>query len=169
VAGAADATASSGSAASGAAAKSHVQFAIPIPKLPTVFTGTGDLTAALLLAHSHECPGAFATACERALATVHAVCRRTMARYDAAAAALAAAGSSASDAVTWLAAAAKSSSGQMGTVVPVMGELALIASKGDIEHPPTAAHPAIRADSLERAAAAVAAMAADGGGGALVG
>jgi len=130
------------------AAHSHARFTITITKLPSVFTGTGDLTSALILAHATTAPKAFAGACEKALTTVQAVCRRTMAHYDActrelaaAKAAVAAGGDTpttaggGSGARKWIIDAAASSSGQMGSVVPVFNELRLVQSKGDIEAP----------------------------------
>lgn len=55
------------------------QFKLTIPKFAFHFTGTGDLTAALLLAWSRKLPHAFVTACENAIASVQAVCARTRA------------------------------------------------------------------------------------------
>lgn len=69
-------------AAAEAAPSKFARFSITIPKLHSVFTGSGDLTAALLLAHATETPRALASACEKTIATVQAVCRRTMAHYN---------------------------------------------------------------------------------------
>jgi hypothetical protein len=75
-------------AAAEAAPSQFARFSITIPKLHSVFTGSGDLTAALLLAHATETPRALASACEKTIATVQAVCRRTMAHYHDCTAAL---------------------------------------------------------------------------------
>jgi pyridoxal/pyridoxine/pyridoxamine kinase len=48
-----------------------------IPRLKFHFTGTGDLTAALLLAWSSKLTGCFVTACERAIASVQ-VCHHSV-------------------------------------------------------------------------------------------
>ena len=53
---------------------SHARFRIVIPRMPFHFTGTGDLTAALLLAWSHRLPGRFALACEHVIASVQVGC-----------------------------------------------------------------------------------------------
>lgn len=111
------------------------RFSIAIPKLPSVFTGTGDLTAALLLAHMHAHPRGLVTACRKALATVQAVCGRTLKAHDAAVAAIAAAKEGGAGVAPWLDAAVTSASGQMGAVSPVLNELRLVASKADIEDP----------------------------------
>lgn len=118
----------------------HARFTISIPKLPTVFTGSGDLTAALLLANSDAFPHSFVTACERTIATVQAVCKRTMDFYSKCVAELEAAKADASGARRWIIDAATSSSGQMGAVVPVFGELRLVQSKADIENPMVPSH-----------------------------
>ncbi len=57
----------------------HAAFGILIPKLPASFTGTGDMLAALLLAHCSANPGDMAQATEAAVATVFAVCQRSLA------------------------------------------------------------------------------------------
>lgn len=56
----------------------HARFSLGIPRLPIHFTGTGDLTAALLLAWSHRLPGRFASVVEHAIASVQGVCNVTM-------------------------------------------------------------------------------------------
>lgn len=143
----------------------RARFTIAIPKLSSVFTGSGDLTAALLLAHAYDNPHSLVTACERAISTVQTVCKRTLEHYHtcelelaaakAAAASTSTSGSSdvsssgtgvASDAgrvrssAGWIIAAAASASGQMGTVIPVFNELRLIQSKRDIERPEVPPH-----------------------------
>lgn len=135
---------------------------VSFPKLDSVFTGSGDLTAALLLAHSHALPHDLTSACERALASVQAVCRATRDYYAACVdrlrmsasaepSATAPAGSasaassdtsgtgstpSATPRSAWMATAAASSSGQMGSVIPVFNELRLIQSRDVLERPP---------------------------------
>jgi pyridoxine kinase len=74
--------------ASASARPSHARFGLSIPRLPSSFTGTGDLVAALLLLHSTLHPRDMPLACEKTVATVHAVCRRTMAYNEAARAAV---------------------------------------------------------------------------------
>jgi hypothetical protein len=137
------------------ASSPRARFTISIPRLPSVFTGSGDLTAALLLAHSSALPRALATACERTMATVQAVCRRTMEYYSGVAAELEAvkaavtaggAGATIAPAHAALMAAAASSSGQMGGVIPCFNELRLVQSKADIEAP--AVPPSLRAAAL---------------------
>eukprot|EP00743_Colponemidia_sp_Colp-15_P005547 GILK01005967.1.p1 GENE.GILK01005967.1~~GILK01005967.1.p1 ORF type:complete len:306 (-),score=45.66 GILK01005967.1:205-1089(-) len=54
------------------------QVKISVPRIPHGFTGTGDLTAALLLAYLHEHQD-IAVACEKAVAAVQAVIHRTYA------------------------------------------------------------------------------------------
>lgn len=123
-------------------ARSHAVFRIDIPRIDSTFTGSGDLTAALLLAHTQAAPKALAAACLRTIATVQAVCRRTVAHHDACVAHLAAATSSAAasegSATLALAGAAASTSGQMGSVSPALNELRLVQSKADIETAPVA-------------------------------
>lgn len=60
------------------ATSSHARFSIEIPRLPIHFTGTGDLTAALLLAWSHRLPHRFASVVEHAIASVQGVCSITL-------------------------------------------------------------------------------------------
>ena len=60
----------------------YARFQIDIPQLDFKFTGTGDLTAALLLAWYSKLPTQFATVCERTIASLQAVCGRTMAMCD---------------------------------------------------------------------------------------
>jgi pyridoxine kinase len=71
----------------GAAGAPAARFAIRIPRLRAAFTGTGDLIAALLLAHGggSGAPGALAAACELAVAGVHGACQLTEAMAGAAA------------------------------------------------------------------------------------
>jgi hypothetical protein len=117
-------------------ATAHARFTITIPKLSSVFTGSGDLTAALLLAHSHEHPKSLVSACEKSIATVQAVCKRTIAHYHDSLAALEAAKSAPEGSGNkWIIDAAASSSGQMGAIIPAFNELRLIQSKADIEAP----------------------------------
>jgi len=54
----------------------HV-FRIVVPRIPSYFTGTGDLCAALLLAWSAKMPGQLGTAAEMAVASLQGVLRRT--------------------------------------------------------------------------------------------
>ena len=77
------------------AASDDQKFLIRCPKLPAYFTGTGDLLAALLLAHLHtrlslvgsQAPSsvgrAFRTACEIAVSVIQGVLQRTMEHYRA--------------------------------------------------------------------------------------
>jgi pyridoxine kinase len=55
----------------------HCRFALRVPRLPLAFTGTGDLTAALLLANYAALPGRFVSAVERSVAGVRSACWRT--------------------------------------------------------------------------------------------
>lgn len=71
-------------------ASAKARFAVEIPRMDADFTGTGDLTAALLLAHSHARRGSLVAAVEMALATVQAVCARTLVHRDVCAQAAAA-------------------------------------------------------------------------------
>lgn len=78
----------------GTGGKEH-RFLIRCPKLPAYFTGTGDLFAALLLAHLHfqlsgrhitgrsddEVGAAFRRACEIAVTVIQGVLKRTMDYY----------------------------------------------------------------------------------------
>jgi pyridoxine kinase len=66
------------------AAGCPARFALRVPRLAGYFTGTGDLTAALLLARTAEAPGRLAAAAEMAVAGVQAVLRRTVAAAAAA-------------------------------------------------------------------------------------
>lgn len=83
---------------------------LAIPKIPAYFTGTGDLTAALLLAWLRKTDNDVATAMERACASIQAVLSRTWAHTQAAKAA-----------------------GQTSTSST---ELRLVQSAKDILHPP---------------------------------
>lgn len=56
----------------------HARFGITIPKIPSKFTGTGDLTAALLLAFATAHPRDLPSVCERVLGALRAVCLRTL-------------------------------------------------------------------------------------------
>lgn len=116
----APASASTGAAVAGgsaaAAARSHARFAIRIPKLRSVFTGSGDLTAALLLAHATAHPHSLVTACEKTIATVAAVCKRTMAHYATCTAAL-----EAERAAAAAAAATSAAAGASGSSAPSGG------------------------------------------------
>ena len=67
-----------------AGASQHCRFALCIPRLPLAFTGTGDLTAALLLANYAAHPGCFVSAVERSVAGVRSACLRTAAALAAA-------------------------------------------------------------------------------------
>ena len=49
-----------------------------IPKLPAIFTGTGDLFASLLLAWMQKHSGNLQLACEKTMSTVQAVLKRTL-------------------------------------------------------------------------------------------
>lgn len=49
------------------------RFQLRVPKLPGYFTGTGDLTAAMLLARCAQQPDCLASACELAVASVQGV------------------------------------------------------------------------------------------------
>jgi len=61
--------------------RSPKRFRIEIPQLDEMFTGTGDLTAALLLAWTARAPGQLQAATERVVASVQAVLQRTYAAY----------------------------------------------------------------------------------------
>ncbi|XP_074570475.1 pyridoxal kinase-like [Curcuma longa] len=60
------------------------QFKIEIPKIPAYFTGTGDLTTALLLGWSNKYPENLEKASELAVSSVQALLQRTLADYKAA-------------------------------------------------------------------------------------
>ncbi|QDZ19477.1 pyridoxal kinase [Chloropicon primus] len=60
-------------------AGSHSRFKLRIPKLGSHFTGTGDLTAALLLAWCHEYPENLQQAVLRCMSTVYDVLKDTAA------------------------------------------------------------------------------------------
>jgi len=55
------------------------RFRIVVPRIPSYFTGTGDLCAALLLAWSSKMPGRLGKAAECAVASLQGVLRRTAA------------------------------------------------------------------------------------------
>lgn len=85
-AGGAETDAATGSAQkAGSGTGSRPQFArfmIDMPKLPQYFTGTGDLLAALLLAWTERLEDDMVGAVERAVASVQAVLRNTVAKGD---------------------------------------------------------------------------------------
>ncbi|KAK3140156.1 hypothetical protein QOZ80_5AG0396830 [Eleusine coracana subsp. coracana] len=58
-----------------------VQFKIEIPKIPAYFTGTGDLTTALLLGWSNKYPDNLETAAELAVSSLQALLQRTVEDY----------------------------------------------------------------------------------------
>lgn len=58
------------------------QFKIVIPKIPAYFTGTGDLTAALLLGWSNKYPDELEKAAELAVSSLQALLQRTVADYQ---------------------------------------------------------------------------------------
>ncbi|XP_022948502.1 pyridoxal kinase-like [Cucurbita moschata] len=64
--------------------QSPEQFKIAIPKIPAYFTGTGDLTTALLLGWSNKYPEHLDLAAELAVSSLQAVLRRTMNDYKSA-------------------------------------------------------------------------------------
>lgn len=55
----------------------HARFAVSIPRIKAKFTGTGDITTALILAWSHELPRAMPEVCRRMVCALRAVCLRT--------------------------------------------------------------------------------------------
>ncbi|XP_074308337.1 pyridoxal kinase [Silene latifolia] len=57
------------------------QFKIMIPKIPAYFTGTGDLTTALLLGWSNKYPDNLAKAAELAVSSLQALLQRTINDY----------------------------------------------------------------------------------------
>ncbi|KAF7056960.1 hypothetical protein CFC21_064321 [Triticum aestivum] len=57
------------------------QFKIEIPKIPAYFTGTGDLTTALLLGWSNKYPDNLEKAAELAVSSLQALLRRTVEDY----------------------------------------------------------------------------------------
>jgi pyridoxine kinase len=57
------------------------QFKIEIPKIPAYFTGTGDLTTALLLGWSNKYPDNLETAAELAVSSLQALLKRTVEDY----------------------------------------------------------------------------------------
>ncbi|XP_020251818.1 pyridoxal kinase [Asparagus officinalis] len=57
------------------------QFKIVIPKIPAYFTGTGDLTTALLLGWSNKYPEELEKAAELAVSSLQALLRRTVDDY----------------------------------------------------------------------------------------
>ncbi|CAA6671391.1 unnamed protein product [Spirodela intermedia] len=58
------------------------QFKIVIPKIPSYFTGTGDLMTALLLGWSNKSPDDLGKASELAVASLQALLQRTVADYE---------------------------------------------------------------------------------------
>ncbi|XP_076906313.1 pyridoxal kinase-like [Bidens hawaiensis] len=62
--------------------QSPVQFKIVIPKIPAYFTGTGDLTTALLLGWSNKYPNNLEKAAELAVSSLQAVLSRTLKDYE---------------------------------------------------------------------------------------
>lgn len=54
------------------------RFCVEAPRLPGGFTGSGDLTAALLLAWLNKCDGNVRLACRKAMASVSIVLRNTV-------------------------------------------------------------------------------------------
>ncbi|RZC61335.1 hypothetical protein C5167_023108 [Papaver somniferum] len=58
------------------------QFKIVIPKIPAYFTGTGDLTTALLLGWSNKYPDNLDKASEFAVSTLQALLHRTITDYE---------------------------------------------------------------------------------------
>ncbi|KJE92638.1 pyridoxal kinase [Capsaspora owczarzaki ATCC 30864] len=57
------------------------QFELYAPKLPMTFVGTGDLFTALLLAHTHALPAHLDQACEKVIATMQGVLRKTLEHF----------------------------------------------------------------------------------------
>lgn len=57
------------------------QFKIVIPKIPAYFTGTGDLTTALLLGWSNKYPDELEKAAELAVSSLQALLQKTIADY----------------------------------------------------------------------------------------
>ncbi|KAH7658525.1 Pyridoxine kinase protein [Dioscorea alata] len=57
------------------------QFKIAIPKIPAYFTGTGDLTTALLLGWSNKYPDNLEIASELAVSSLQALLQRTVSDY----------------------------------------------------------------------------------------
>jgi len=57
--------------------KRKTRFKIEIEELPQAFTGTGDLFSALLLAWTYQHPSDLPLACEKVIATMQAVLKRT--------------------------------------------------------------------------------------------
>ena len=55
----------------------YEQWILEVPIIPGIYTGTGDLTAALLLAHTAKFPNDLARAMEMVSNTMHAVIERT--------------------------------------------------------------------------------------------
>ncbi|GAU31110.1 hypothetical protein TSUD_212170, partial [Trifolium subterraneum] len=60
------------------------QFKIAIPKIPAYFTGTGDLTTALLLGWSNKHPDNLEKAAELAVSSLQALLQRTLNDYKSA-------------------------------------------------------------------------------------
>ena len=85
---------------------------IDIPRLPHLFTGTGDLFTALLLAWMYRCNGNLPQAMEYSIGTLQAVLQRTLCHSKDV--------------------AASTTSSDSSRVL----ELRLIQSKLDIENPP---------------------------------
>lgn len=61
--------------------KAAEQFKIMIPKIPAYFTGTGDLTTALLLGWSNKYPDNLNKAAELAVSSLQALLQRTVSDY----------------------------------------------------------------------------------------
>jgi pyridoxine kinase len=62
------------------------QFRIRVPRMDAAFTGTGDLMAALLLAHTCANPASLSTAVEKAVASLQIILKDTLAEAGDAAA-----------------------------------------------------------------------------------
>jgi hypothetical protein len=137
-----------GSGGCGAAATARAplaRFAVRVPRIAWSFTGTGDLTAALLLAESARRPRDFVAVVEGVAASLHAVCLRTRERYAQCEAAVrggdadaaAALGTDEVEALREEAAAAeRAAPGEVAAVVPSWNELRIVASREDLERAP---------------------------------
>jgi len=121
---------------------SHARFCARIPRLPADFTGTGDLTAALLLAHGARAPRSLVAAVRSALSSLASVCADTIAQQGALEARAAAEAEGRAPA-SWVAAAAaaaregddaRAPAAEEST--PAFLELSLLASRAAIETPP---------------------------------
>ena len=107
----------------------RARFAVTIPRLRGRFTGTGDLTAALLLAHTADRRGGLPSACFKTVLTLQAVCKETIRWAESPPGRR-----RAEEAAAAAAAAIESGDGPKARVPPP--ELRLVAARASVSEPP---------------------------------